>query len=216
MKKVQAKTGFTLVEIMVAISIFSIVAVIATGAFISANEVNKRAQAIKIVMDNLSFAINSITLKMKQGKGYQCITNDTPTSNVAPGHTSDPDVLSRDAGSSYDCPAGGSAVAFVSPEWVSSSGSRQDTVVVYRLYKETDSNGQVHGQVQMQKDVGGLPGELVPITAENIDVQHLSFYVLNYGSATEKPRAMMVIAGEAFAGRETVPFALQTSITARN
>jgi prepilin-type N-terminal cleavage/methylation domain-containing protein len=206
------KSGFTLVEIMVAVSIFAVVAVIATGAFISANQINKRAQAIKIVMDNLSFALNSITLKMKQGRSYQCITTDTPTVFAAPGHESDPDILSRDITEFYDCRDGGSAVAFISPEWVPSASDRQDTVLVYRLYRAPNSKGQI----QMQKDLNGVPGEPVAITADNIDVQLLRFYVLNYGSVSEKPRVMLVLAGEAVAGNETVPFALQTSITARN
>jgi prepilin-type N-terminal cleavage/methylation domain-containing protein len=207
------KSGFTLVEIMVAVSIFVIVALIATGAFISANQINKQAQAIKIVMDNLSFALNSITLKMKQGRSYQCITNDSPGSPTPPAHSSDPDSMDRNAGSSYDCADGGTAVAFVSPEFVLGQSGRQDTVVLFRLFKDQATG---FGRIQIQKDVNGVPGEPVPITAENINVQSLKFYVLNYGSDTEKPRALMVLSGEAFAGVHTVPFALQTSITARN
>lgn len=62
----KAKSGFTLVEIMVAISIFSIVALITTGALISANRVNQKVQATKLVMDNLNFALDSMLFKMRK------------------------------------------------------------------------------------------------------------------------------------------------------
>lgn len=57
--------GFTLIEIMVAVSIFAIVALIATGALLTANRVNQRAQAIKLAMDNINFALDMITYSAK-------------------------------------------------------------------------------------------------------------------------------------------------------
>ena len=62
--------AFTLIEIMVAVSIFTIVAVIAVSALLSANAVNQKAQAIKLAMDNLNYALDSITIKMKRGYDF--------------------------------------------------------------------------------------------------------------------------------------------------
>lgn len=67
----QTKTGFTLVEIMVAVSIFSIVTVIVVGALITAIAINNKAQAIKLAMDNLNYALDSISVKMKRGYNFE-------------------------------------------------------------------------------------------------------------------------------------------------
>jgi len=79
----QFNKGFTLVEIMVAVSIFAIVATIAVGALLSANAVNQKAQAIKLAMDNLNFAVDSITIRMRQGTNFvssqTVVPNDTLT-----------------------------------------------------------------------------------------------------------------------------------------
>lgn len=63
---------------MVSISIFAIVATIAIGALLSADRVNQKAQAIKLAMDNLNFALDSMFYKMEKGNLYTC-GNVTPT-----------------------------------------------------------------------------------------------------------------------------------------
>ncbi|MBI2097568.1 MAG: type II secretion system protein [Candidatus Vogelbacteria bacterium] len=68
------KRGFTLIEIMVAVSIFAIVAVITTGALVTASEVNRKAQAIKIAMDNVSFAMDSMVFNLREGGDFGCGT----------------------------------------------------------------------------------------------------------------------------------------------
>ncbi|MEK7587015.1 MAG: type II secretion system protein [Patescibacteria group bacterium] len=65
-------TGFTLVEIMVAVSIFVVVAMIATGALITASDINRKAQAIKLAVDNVNFALNKMAFEMKLGGIYRC------------------------------------------------------------------------------------------------------------------------------------------------
>lgn len=56
---------------MVAVSIFSIVSVIVTGALLTAIAINNKAQAIKLAMDNLNYALDSITIKMKRGRAFE-------------------------------------------------------------------------------------------------------------------------------------------------
>ncbi|MDO8183680.1 MAG: type II secretion system protein [bacterium] len=70
----RATAGFTLVEMMVAVGIFVIVAFIVTTAFLSLADANRKAQNIRLVMDNLNFAIDSMALKMREGNKYNCTT----------------------------------------------------------------------------------------------------------------------------------------------
>lgn len=69
-KQKKQNRGFTLVEMMVSVSIFVVVAMIASGAFITMAEAQRKAQAIKLVVDNVNFALDSIVTPMKTGKDY--------------------------------------------------------------------------------------------------------------------------------------------------
>lgn len=59
--------GFSLIEMMVAISIFSIVVMISMTAILSVVDSNKKAQSLKSVMNNLNFALETMTRSIKIG-----------------------------------------------------------------------------------------------------------------------------------------------------
>jgi prepilin-type N-terminal cleavage/methylation domain-containing protein len=69
------KRGFTLVEMLVSIFIFSIVMTIATGAMFSIVTANKTSQSLKSVMDNLNSALENMTRNMRYGSDYHCGTS---------------------------------------------------------------------------------------------------------------------------------------------
>lgn len=75
MKSKSPQAGFTLVEMLVAVGIFVIVAFIVTSVFITLANANRKAQSIRLVMDNLNFAIDSVALKMREGTDYGCQAN---------------------------------------------------------------------------------------------------------------------------------------------
>jgi len=72
--------GFTLVEMMVAVSIFVIVAFIVTSAFLVLADANRKAQNIRLVMDNLNFAIDAMALKMREGSNFSCVITGNSSS----------------------------------------------------------------------------------------------------------------------------------------
>lgn len=65
-------SGFTLVEMIVAIFVFSVVMVIATGALVSIIGANRKAQSVKSVMNNLAFSVDSMTRALRVGTDYDC------------------------------------------------------------------------------------------------------------------------------------------------
>lgn len=69
--------GFTLVEMMVAIAVFSVVMVVAMGALINVISADQKAQSIKTAVDNVSFALESISKDMRVGTEYNCFYNGT-------------------------------------------------------------------------------------------------------------------------------------------
>lgn len=64
--------GFTLVEMIVAIFVFSVVMVIATGALVSIMGANRKAQSVKSVMNNVAFSLDSMTRALRVGTEYDC------------------------------------------------------------------------------------------------------------------------------------------------
>lgn len=67
-----SQKGFTLVEMIVAVFIFTIVMLVATGALISIVEANRKAQSVKSVMNNLNFSLDSMTRAIRVGNTYDC------------------------------------------------------------------------------------------------------------------------------------------------
>ncbi len=89
--------GFTIIEMIVAIGLFGVVMVIASGALLTMLDANRKAQTIKSVINNLSFALESMTREIRMGSNYHCGT--VAVFNSAP--------------SLSDCPNFDDAMAFV-------------------------------------------------------------------------------------------------------
>jgi len=77
------KKGFTLIEMIVSLALFSIVAVIGAGALLKIIAADKKAESLKTVINNMNFALESLTRESRMGTKYFC--TDTPTSNVTTG-----------------------------------------------------------------------------------------------------------------------------------
>lgn len=68
--KEKSKSGFTLIEMMVAVTIFTIVAMITSGAFISLTGVFQRIQTDRAVIDNINLAMDLMTLQIREGQNH--------------------------------------------------------------------------------------------------------------------------------------------------
>lgn len=66
------KKGFTLIEALVSLGLFSIVVVSATGVILSVISSNKKNQAISSVVNNLNYSIDSMVRDIKTGYAYKC------------------------------------------------------------------------------------------------------------------------------------------------
>lgn len=66
------KKGFTLVEILVSIALFSIVMTVALGAMFTMVDANRKAQAVNLSMTNLNFALEAMSRSIRTGTVYSC------------------------------------------------------------------------------------------------------------------------------------------------
>lgn len=64
--------GFTLLEMLISISLFMVVTTIAFSALFSIMEANDKAKTVKLVLNNLSIAIESMTREIRVGTNYTC------------------------------------------------------------------------------------------------------------------------------------------------
>jgi len=78
MKRIFSKKnnkGFTLIEMMVSVSIFVIVALIVSGVLVQLSVAYKKAQAMRLLMDNLNFALEKMNLEIREGVSIE-VNND--------------------------------------------------------------------------------------------------------------------------------------------
>lgn len=188
------KRGFTLIEMMVAVSIFAIVMLIGVGALLSLVSANRQAEAINSVMQNLNAAIENMSRSIRVGTVYHCETSATaPT----------PDILATPK----DCTSGGGKLlAFESSTGDPNNANDQ---VVYRI------NG-----TQLERSTqAGVNGSWVALTAPEVSIDSFQMYVV--GSLPQSsgdlisPRVVMEIKGSAPVPGGRTTFTVQASVTQR-
>ena len=119
-------SGFTLVEMMVAIAVFSVVMVTAMSALLNIIDANNKARAIKVAVDNVSFALEGISKDMRMGTEYKCLDDSgviTPCSSTG------------NSGIQYQKSDAGGNVIIVRYLFVASSG-----LVKGKIQKEINSD----------------------------------------------------------------------------
>jgi|SRR3989344_7031843 len=183
------KQGFTLIEIMVAVSIFAIVAVITTGALVTASDVNRKAQAIKIAMDNVSFAMDSMVFNLRDGANFGCFTDQR-------------DFNGAKSQLGIGCIKGIGIV------FESKRPSNAGDIVVYRFKEGSAGNP---GKIQFTSS--DAPSDDVDITSPEVDITGLSFYIPIAEVSPITPRATIVVRGEV-PGKNPTEFNLQTTVKA--
>ncbi len=186
--------AFTLIELMVAVSIFSIVMLVGVGALLTMVEVNKRAQGINSVMNNLNAAMEQMSRSIRVGSTYYC-----GETSIAPS----PSILAE----TNDCPlTGGLLLAF---EPTGGDPDDIDDQTVYRL------NG-----AQLERSLeSGTNGSWVSLTAPEVIISSFRFYVtgaetLSAGD-TVQPRVLMIVKGTAQVQGGPTQFTVQSSVTQR-
>ncbi len=72
MKTPHRQQGFTLIEMIVSLGVFSVVVLAAVGALLILVATSRQLQGEQSVMTNLSFALDSMTREIRTGTHYYC------------------------------------------------------------------------------------------------------------------------------------------------
>lgn len=194
--------GFTLIEILVSTAIFIVVMVIAMGSLLSISTANNKAETVKTVMDNLNFALDSMSRSVRTGVNYHCTTSgdiSTPAPNDCPSG-SDYFVFLASSISQPDCVSGSSCVVTYCLGDTNTATCGSGTSILRNVYNGSTNTGYV------------------PLTATEVVVDSLTFYVVGAPLADDtQPRVTIVASGHTNFGStaEDTSFDVQTSITQR-
>ena len=195
-----SKAGFTLIELMVSLTIFSIVMLISVGTLLTLIDANAKAQALYMATTNISFALDVMTRDIRTGHYYRC-------ENVDNGNHFGQE---NNSGNGYDneytkdCASGGEELVFTR-DW-------SNVRVGYRL-----SEGQIEQKI-------GYSGSWVPLTSlSTLNVTSLEFVVQNSkaaqgGNNYSQPTITISVQGEVADGIEddsVTDFDIQTQIISR-
>ena len=71
-KKSEKSTGFSLIEMMVSVALFSVVMLVSIGSLLALADANRKAQALQLVMNNLNIALDGMVRSIRMGTNYHC------------------------------------------------------------------------------------------------------------------------------------------------
>jgi len=162
-----SKKGYTLIELIVSVGIFALIMVLASGAYIVMIGVNRQAQGIATGIDNLSFALESMTRSIRTGTAYNCDgLGDCPdgANNLSLTDDQGAAVTYSLNGSSIQKNENGVVSTLTDPSVVVSS------LMFYAVGTAPESNGGNTEQARVTITVTGTvssgPGKTEPFTIE--------------------------------------------------
>jgi prepilin-type N-terminal cleavage/methylation domain-containing protein len=185
--------GFTLVELLVSLALFSIVVVSALGAVLTISDANRRVQKNRAVMDNINLAMESMSRNIRLGRNYYC-TNATPTLPI----------YGAAITTAQSCSTGGTYLAFEDQYGSPSNNNDQDVYYFDSVQKKI---------MYYAYDSGGVA---VPLTSNELEINSLKFYVTGT-TAGQQPKVTIVLSGVTAVGKgmRPVEINLQTTISQR-
>lgn len=192
LKKISS--GYTIVETMIAVSLFIIVVMIAMGSLLNANLLREKSQNMRSIIDNLSFMMDDMSRNLRTGINYHCLA------------VGDNDFSSL--GNAQSCASNGWAIAFKSAYgggiWVYKIESI-DSGVTFNISKSVE---------------GGVGGSWVQLNPNEIVIDPVAsgFSVLGAEPPpgdTQQPLVTIKLVGKIIYKNIESPFSLQTSVSQR-
>lgn len=182
----RAPRGFTLVEMMVSVAIFTVVMTISLGSLLAMSESDRKVQTLKSVVNNLNFALDAMSRSVRTGTAYHC------------------DLLQGTIATPRDCtstPA--SSFAFRNAE-----GETVGYCLLNGVLRRAATTGLLSSSC--------ANSDYAPVTSNEVQIQTLSFFVTGAEAVGVQPKVTMLISGTVRVSEgEASTFNLQTSVTQR-
>jgi prepilin-type N-terminal cleavage/methylation domain-containing protein len=192
----QKNNGFTLVELMVASTLFTFIMMMGVGSLVMSSNSAKSSQKLRTAVDNVNFAMESMARELRTGTVYTCETTQIILSDS---------LLPKDCPTTY-----GNIIAF-KPQSTAGGATR----VAYELKARADgTNTLIRCEFISPSTVTPCP----EVVSSEVDIKSLKFYVV--GSAlppdTIQPSVEILIKGQIIVKGVITPFILQTMASQRS
>lgn len=215
-RKRSGDRAFTLIEVMVSVTLFLIVMMIALGAVLAIVDGNKKTQAINSVSNNLNSAIESMVRDIKTGYAYTCANNDVPETGS--------DALSYSKNATTCDKTNENVTDYIS--FISTISGDKRWVKYYFDTTTNPGRGSIYKKFCPVSKTTCAAGDYisVAITSPDIDVQDLEFRIRRPETSTAslspfdngQPSVFMLVKGTAFINKTKVSdFSMQTFVSQR-
>jgi prepilin-type N-terminal cleavage/methylation domain-containing protein len=192
--------GFTLIEMIVSLAIFTVVALVAVGALVKIMDANRKSLTLKSSINNLNFALESISREIRMGHSYYCM-QDLLDIDVA--------ALTQHQ-SCQKISDGDWTLAFKSSK--RSSDNQCNLVFAYRFKDNTFEKAEATDCIGTIVNGEGSNSDFFPLISPDVTISKASITVEN----NKQPRIFLYIDGSTgVRERDKTAFSIQTTISQR-
>jgi Tfp pilus assembly protein PilW len=188
-KHSKKESGYTIIETMIAVSLFTVIVVLGIGSLLNANRLHQKSRDMRSILDNLSFIMDDMSRNIRTGSNYYCLAGAVsalPSPFVA-----------------QSCPAAGFGIAFEASG--GNLANNGDQWVYYIL------GGKIY------KSTAGDAG--FQITPDEVVIDQVNGFSIYGAEPppgdTRQPFVTIRLVGHITTKNVTTPFSLQTSVTQR-
>lgn len=226
-KKSRNELGFTLVEMLVSLSLFTVVLTMSVGTLLVLIDANARAQNMQLIMSNLTFSLDSLTREVRTGTDWFCRggnPSNIPTMDTnSPNATRDCTNLNGTSNKYISIIETGGSLTKNTATAIAQEGSGKARTA--RITYRFNNNYYGDGVGALLRALGGNnsspDSEWVPITGSEIDIDVVELRVTGTDrhrltGDTEQPTMTIYIKGTTGFDSQTKEFSLQTSVTQRS
>lgn len=188
LNRLDSKNGFTLVELLVSVSLFVVVSTVSIMALITVKEANTKVQVKRNVLNNLNFSLENMARNLRVGTIYSC-----GRSSLTP----------IEAPTGVNCVNGDDSITFKDymGDAVTYSLDNQNLVILKEISGITN---------------GSRTSQALPITSPDIQINNLRFIVRDAEAGGLQPFAVIIVEGVAKPGTKLeTKFKVQTSASQR-
>jgi len=157
------KKGFSLVEVLVATALFTVVVTVAVSALLVILDANRKAQNISNTINNTFFSFETMTRLLRTGAGYHCGTSGVITTP-------------------QDCAQGGKDIYFTDDRGQ----------FVHLWYDTSSATGSIMEEVDSTNKNGTAFDAAYPLTADDFQVDQLLFTVTGSQPVSSGDRAQPI------------------------
>lgn len=201
LRHVQYQSGFSLIELLVSMTIFTIVMSMATSSLLVLLDANSKSQNMQALLNDLTIAIDSMTRELRTGYNFYC---GSPASEPNAGYL----PLATEV---QDCSSGTYMSVVEAGGTFTSSLTGSATGRIEYYYDSADET--------LKRRIDGTE-DWVRVSSENIRITELEFIVTGTDTTVagdnEQPSVTIFMAGEA---GEVVDFdtsfVMQATVTQR-